>query len=337
VTAFAELTTIGVGGPIADLVTAESDQDIADAMAEDAFILGGGSNLVVGDGPFDRRVIRIATRGLEVQPDGDRVIVEAAAGEPWDELVAFTVDQGWSGLEFLSGIPGLVGASPIQNVGAYGQEVSAVASYVSVLDRLTGEVDGLPGSACGFGYRTSRFKREPDRWVVLAVSFTLRPGAQSPVGYAELAKALGIAPGQAASAPAIREAVLGLRRSKAMVLDPGDPDTRSAGSFFLNPVVEPGIAESLPDCPRYPAGERVKLSAAWLIEQAGVHRGWTLPHGPKRVRISTKHTLAIANADRGTAGEVLALASQVQNRVLQAFGIRLQPEPTLLNCRLDDE
>lgn len=335
-TAFAELTTMGVGGPISSLVTASTDAEIADALTEDAFILGGGSNLVVGDGPFDRRVIRIATRGIDVQVAGERVIVDAAAGEPWEEFVTFTVEQGWSGLESLSGIPGLVGATPIQNVGAYGQDVASAISHVTVLDRRSGAVQALPGSACGFGYRTSRFKAEPGRWVVLAVSFGLHRGGQGPVRYAELARALGVQIEGTAPASAIREAVLHLRASKGMVLDPDDPDTRSVGSFFLNPVVDSPVAASVPQCPRYPATEGVKLSAAWLIEQAGIQRGFSLPTGDQRVRISTKHTLAIANAGRGSAAQVLALASEVRRRVHESFGILLEPEPILLNCSMPD-
>jgi len=242
VTSFAELTTLGVGGPLADLVTACTDEEIVDALTDDAFVLGGGSNLVVADDAFSRRVVRIATRGIEVQPDGDRVIVEAAAGEPWDEFVAFTVEQGFSGLESLSGIPGLVGATGIQNVGAYGQEVSSVIGHVTVLDRLSGRIESMSGAACGFGYRTSRFKATPDRWVVLAASFVLQPGGLGQARYAELARVLGTEIGGVAPIEAIREAVLRLRRAKGMVLDPEDPDTRSVGSFFLNPVVEPGTA-----------------------------------------------------------------------------------------------
>jgi len=335
-TTFAELTTIAVGGPITDLVTAEADEQIIDALAEGAVILGGGSNLVVGDGPFDRRVIRIATRGIEVQPDGDRIIVEAAAGEPWDEFVSLTVEQGWSGLESLSGIPGLVGATPIQNVGAYGQEVAALTGHVTVLDRQTGTVASMTASECGFEYRTSRFKAEPDRWVVLSASFVLHRRSRGPVRYAELAKRLGIEPGGEAPITDIREAVLDLRRAKGMVLDVCDPDTRSAGSFFLNPIVTASLAESIPDCPRYPAADGVKLSAAWLIEQAGMPRGWSLPGTEGRVRISTKHTLAIANADHGTAADVLALAGEVRRLVQQTYGVNLQPEPRLLNCALLD-
>ena len=333
-TTFAELTTICVGGPINNLVTASTDAEIADALTADAFVLGGGSNLVVGDEPFDRRVIRIATRGIDVHPAGGRVIVDAAAGEPWDEFVEFTVEQGWSGLESLSGIPGLVGATPIQNVGAYGQDVASVISHVTVLDRRSGTVEALLGSACGFGYRTSRFKAEPDRWVVLAVSFGLHRGGQGPVRYEELAKALGLQVEGSASASAIREAVLHLRRSKGMVLSPDDPDTRSVGSFFLNPIVDSAVAASIPNCPRYPAAEGAKLSAAWLIEQAGIQRGFSLQTGEQRVRISTKHTLAIANSGRGSAADVLALASEVRRRVQESFGILLDPEPILLNCTM---
>ena len=335
-TTFAELTTIGVGGAIADLVTAQTDDEVRAALSEDAFVLGGGSNLVVADEPFGRRVVRIGTRGIAVQAHGDRVLVEAAAGEPWDEFVAFTVDHGWSGLECLSGIPGLVGATPMQNVGAYGQEVSSIVSHLSVLDRRSGEVEGLLGSECGFHYRTSRFKADPDRWAVLSVAFNLRQRPEGEVRYAELATSLGIEAGMTAPATAIREAVLQLRRSKGMVLDSNDPDTRSVGSFFLNPVVEESQAAQVPDCPRYPAPGGVKLSAAWLIDKAGIQRGWALPQAQQRVRISAKHTLAIANVHGGTAADVLALAGEVRRRVREAFGVVLDPEPRLLNCSLPD-
>jgi len=335
-TTFADLTTIGVGGPIADLVTGRTDEEIAWALTEDALVLGGGSNLVVADAPFARRVVRIASRGIHVREAADRILVEAAAGEPWEEFVSFTVEQGWSGLECLSGIPGLVGATPIQNVGAYGQEVSAVTEQVTVLDRSSGQVEVLRSPDCGFGYRTSRFKQEPDRWVVLHACFALEPVGSGQARYAELAATLGIEPGDRAPVAAIREAVLHLRRAKGMVLDPEDPDTRSVGSFFLNPVLAPTAVVDLPDCPRYPAPDGVKLSAAWLIEQAGIPRGWTLPDGGQRVRISTKHTLAIANADGGSAADVLALAEQVRRRVHDRFAIRLDPEPRLVGCRLPD-
>ncbi|MBU6244579.1 MAG: UDP-N-acetylmuramate dehydrogenase [Actinomycetales bacterium] len=333
-TSFAGLTTIAVGGPIAHLVVAEQDAEVVDAVREDAFVLGGGSNLVVGDAPFERRVVRIATRGIDVQRDGERIIVEAAAGEPWDELVEFTVAQGWSGLESLGGIPGLVGATPVQNVGAYGQEVGAVIGHVTALDRATGAIESLDASACRFGYRTSLLKQHPGRWVVLSVSFVLRSDADSTVRYAELAALLGIEPNQDAPVPRVHEAVLALRRAKGMLLDPADPDTRSTGSFFVNPVVDPGTAAALGQCPRYPAPDGVKVSAAWLIEQSGIDRGWSPPELGGRVRISTKHTLAIANAGGGTADDVIVLAGQVRDRVRDRFGITLVPEPELVDCSL---
>jgi len=334
VTAFAQLTTLGVGGPITDLVTAEHEADVVEAVSPDAFVLGGGSNLVVGDAPFGRRVVQIATRGIEVHRDGEQVIVTAAAGEPWDALVDFTVGQGWGGLESLSGIPGLVGATPVQNVGAYGQDVSAVISEVTALDRATGAIERLDAAACRFGYRTSLLKEQPGRWVVLSVCFVLRANTRSIVRYAELAGLLGIEPEQAAPVPRVYEAVLELRRAKGMLLDPADPDTRSTGSFFVNPVVAPGVAAGLGQCPRYPAEGGVKVSAAWLIEQAGIDRGWSPPQCGGRVRISTKHTLAIANVAGGTADDVLVLAREVRARVQQRFGITLVPEPELLSCSL---
>lgn len=325
---------MAVGGPIAELVVARTDDEVVEAVRGDAFVLGGGSNLLVGDAGFDGRVVRIATLGIDVQRDGDRLIVEAAAGEPWEEFVAFTVDQGWSGLETLSGIPGLVGATPIQNVGAYGHEVASVIGHVTVWDRATGSIESLDGSACGFGYRTSRFKDESGRRVVLSVSFVLRADPASVVRYGELAHCLGVEPEGEAPAEQVRQAVLELRRSKGMVLDPSDPDTRSTGSFFVNPIVPEAIADGIAGCPRYPAPHGVKLSAAWLIENAGISRGWSPIGSAGRVRISTKHTLAISNVGGGTASEVLDLARQVRQRVRDRYGITLSPEPQLLNCAL---
>ena len=330
-TSFAELTTLRVGGPIADLVTAQTDDEVIDALRPGALVLGGGSNIVAGDAAWPSRVVRIATLGIDVQRDGARVLVEAAAGEPWDELVAFCVEQGWAGIDALSGIPGLVGATPIQNVGAYGQDLSQVTSHVTALDRTTGEVVTLRGEDCSFGYRTSRFKAEPDRWCVLSVALALRADGHSSVGYGDLARVLQVVEGQEAPAAAVRAAVLELRRAKAMVLDPDDPDTRSTGSFFTNPIVDEATASRLAACPRYPATGGVKLSAAWLIEQAGISRGFTLD---ERVRVSTRHTLALANVGGASAADVLALARVVRDRVREAFGVTLVPEPVLVGCAL---
>lgn len=333
-TSFAQLTTFRIGGPIEHCTTAESDEAVIDAVREGAMVVGGGSNLLVADEPFTRPVVRVATRGIEVQRDGDRVLVEAQAGEPWDELVELAVMNGWSGIDAMSGIPGLVGATPIQNVGAYGQDVSQVISHVTVANAATGEVRTLTGAECGFAYRDSRFKRDGDD-VVLAVSFALRAHARTVVQYAELARALGIEVGGSADPQRVRDAVLALRAGKGMVVDPGDPDTRSAGSFFTNPIVDAQVAARIDEtCPRYPADAGVKLSAAWLIEQAGITRGWTLDG---RARVSSKHTLALVNASGdATAADVLALARAIRDRVEGAYGIRLEAEPTLVGLSLDE-
>lgn len=337
-TAFAELTTFRIGGAIEHYAVAATEAEVIAGVADlgipaRGMVLGGGSNLLAADEPFTGSVLRVATTGIDVQRDADRVIVEVAAGESWDELVAFSVDQGWSGIEAMSGIPGSVGATPIQNVGAYGQDVSQVISHVTVLDATTGDVTTLHGSECGFGYRTSALKAHRER-IVLSVAFVLRTSGASPVAYAELARRLGVSAGDDVDAARVREAVLDLRAAKGMVIDPGDPDTRSAGSFFTNPIVAAAQADVIDaGCPRYPAPQGVKLSAAWLIEQAGITRGWSLDG---RARVSSKHTLALVNASGdATAREVIELARVIRDRVQDAFGVTLQAEPTLVGCSLD--
>jgi UDP-N-acetylmuramate dehydrogenase len=334
-----ERTTLRVGGPADAWVVGETDQQIIDAVtACDAagvpvLILGGGSNVLVADEGFPGTVVEIATRGV-----GETLARDAAlsirAGEPWDDLVAHTVSQGWSGIEALSGIPGRAGATPLQNVGAYGQDVGQVVSSVRVLDRSTGSVEILDRAACGFGYRTSLFKAEPSRWVVLEVTLHLSRSRRSEVRYAELARTLGVPVGGTADVEEVRAAVLLLRRRKAMVLDDADPDTRSAGSFFTNPVVTSEVAQSIPsECPRYPSPTGIKLSAAWLIEQAGVEPGWRARDG-SGARVSTKHTLALTNASGATAADVLELARAIRDRVATRFGIDLHAEVSMVNCTL---
>jgi UDP-N-acetylmuramate dehydrogenase len=336
----AECTTLGVGGPADRWVIAETDDDLVACVLEcdsagiPVLLVGGGSNLLIGDAGFPGTVVLVATRGIdvEVRPTGARL--SASAGEPWDLLVDLAVRSGWSGVEALAGIPGLVGATPVQNVGAYGQDVGEVISDVRVLDRVSRRVLTLDGSACGFGYRTSLFKQEPDRWVVLSAGLRLEKDPTGVVRYAELARSLGVAVGDRVDVALIRDGVLGLRRSKAMVLDDEDPDTRSAGSFFMNPVVDPGTAARIDGgCPRYPADQGIKLSAAWLIENAGICRGWAT-RADSRARVSTKHTLALTNVGGATAEEVLELARAIRSRVRAAFGIELRPEPRLVNCAL---
>jgi UDP-N-acetylmuramate dehydrogenase len=336
----AELTTLRVGGPARRLVEVADVGDLpgllaaADAAGDPVLVLGGGSNVVVGDAGFAGTVLRAAWRGIDVQGAGEGLVrLRLAAGEPWDDVVARAVAEGWSGVEALSGIPGLVGATPIQNVGAYGQEVADVLASVDVLDRQRDGQVTLAADACGFGYRTSRFKQEPDRFVVLSVELTLRRTSSSaPIRYADLARALGVAEGARAPMGDVRQAVLELRRSKGMVLDPQDHDTWSAGSFFTNPVLGVDDANRLPaEAPRWPQGDgRVKTSAAWLIEQSGMGRGWGGDLTGGRATLSGKHPLAVTNRGSATASDVVTLAHAVQAGVHARFGIALTPEPTLL-------
>jgi UDP-N-acetylmuramate dehydrogenase len=336
----AEHTTLHVGGPARRLVMVETEADLVaairdlDAAGEPVLVLGGGSNLLVGDDGFAGTVVKIATRGISEDVAAcSGAVVTVAAGESWDALVGYTVDRGWSGLEALSGIPGLVGGTPIQNVGAYGAEVSETISMVRTLDRTTGLLRTLFPVECGFGYRTSRFKAEPGRHVVLSVTFQLRLGSLSaPVRYPELARALGVEVGARGQATDVRASVLALRAAKGMVLAEDDHDTWSAGSFFTNPVLDPATAATLPaDAPRFAQGDGMtKTSAAWLIDHAGFGKGY----GVGDARLSTKHTLALTNRGSATAGDLLALAREVRRGVQQRFGILLTPEPVLVGCAL---
>jgi UDP-N-acetylmuramate dehydrogenase len=256
-----------------------------------------------------------------------------AAGEPWDPLVSHAISRGWSGIEAMSGIPGLVGATPIQNVGAYGADVSELISMVRTLDRSTGQLKTFFPVECGFGYRTSRFKSDPGRFVVLSVTFQLRIGSMSqPIRYAELARLLGVAVGRRAPAAEVREAVLALRNTKGMVLVEDDHDTWSVGSFFTNPILSPAAAAALPaDAPRFgqPDG-RVKTSAAWLIERAGFAKGY----GQGAAQLSTKHTLVLTNRGGASAAELLSLAREIRAGVQAKFGVELVPEPVIVGCEL---
>ena len=337
-------TTLRLGGPAREWVRATSEAELVEAVVEaDAsgtpvLLLGGGSNLVVADAGFDGRVVEVATRGIRVDADAcSGASLTVAAGEGWDDLVAHAVGQGWTGVEALSGIPGAVGATPIQNVGAYGQDVSQTISRVRTWDRVEQAQRSFAAPDCGFSYRDSRFKADPDRYVVLDVTFQLGLGdLGAPVGYAELARALGVAAGERAPLAQVREAVLGLRRGKGMVLDADDHDTWSAGSFFTNPFLTPDQAAALPDAaPRWeqPDGS-VKSSAAWLIENAGFARGHVSAAAGERVSLSTKHTLALTNRGDATTAELLALARAVRDGVETAFGIRLVAEPVTVGCSL---
>jgi UDP-N-acetylmuramate dehydrogenase len=332
-------TTLRVGGPARRLVTVATEAELIDcvrdldAAGEPVLIIGGGSNLVVGDGGFDGTVVRIATTGISADVSAcSGSIATVAAGEDWDDFVAYAVGQEWSGLETLSGIPGLIGATPIQNVGAYGSDVSETIETVRTWDRQTGRRATFAPADCGFGYRSSRFKTDPGRYVVLSVTFQLRLASLSaPIRYAELARHLGVAVGDRVDTARVRAAVLELRARKGMVLDESDHDTWSAGSFFTNPVLEPEQAAALPEsAPRFPADGGVKLSAAWLIEQSGFGRGF----GPGPATLSTKHALALTNRGSARADDVLFLARQVRDGVRATFGIDLVPEPVLVGCEL---
>jgi UDP-N-acetylmuramate dehydrogenase len=321
-----DLTTLRLGGPAGLLVEARSEADLVAAVTAHpgALVLGGGSNVVLPDAGLDE-VVLVRSRGIDV--DGDDLLVQA--GEDWDALVARTLDDGYAGLEALSGIPGTVGAAPIQNIGAYGAEVASAVVSVRVLDRRTGEVLELSAAACGFAYRRSLLKAEPGRRVVLAVRLRLARGTQSaPVRYAELARALGVELGATAPASQVREAVLALRRGKGMVLDPADPDSVSAGSFFTNPVVP----EAPDGAPSWPADGGVKVSAAWLIEQSGFGKGW----GAGTVGLSEKHALALVNRGGATADDLLGAARTIREGVRARFGITLVPEPVVVGSHRDD-
>jgi UDP-N-acetylmuramate dehydrogenase len=358
----ADHTTLRVGGPAARFVEASTDDQVvaevraADLAGDPVLVLGGGSNLVVADEGFPGTVLRMATRGIEAVADGPAVLVTVAAGEDWDALVQRCVQDSLSGFECLSGIPGLTGATPIQNVGAYGQEVAQTIVAVRVYDRLRDEVAWLSSADCEFGYRTSLFKRRAmagrgaavnpasatGRYIVLGVQFRLAADHLSaPLRYAELARVLGVPEGDRVPLAAARDAVLGLRRGKGMVLDPADPDTSSAGSFFTNPVLTADQFGDLAACavgldlgtvPNWPADDgAVKVSAAWLIERAGFGKGY---RGAGGARISAKHTLALTNAGQASTADLLSLAREVVTGVRKTFGVDLVSEPVLVGVEL---
>lgn len=336
-TPLADLTSLRVGGPARSLRTAETEAEIIDAVrAADStgtllLVLGGGTNVVIDDDGFPGDVLLVRTRGIDVSVDACAgAWVSVAAGEPWDDLVARAVAEEWSGIEALSGIPGLTGATPIQNVGAYGQEVADTIARVRAYDRIAGDVVMVPAGECGFGYRTSRFKHDP-RFVVLSVEFQLPLGSMSaPIRYGELAARLEVAEGERAPAAEVREAVLDLRRGKGMVLVAADHDTWSVGSFFTNPFVDGDVPDGAPSWPQ--ADGRTKTSAAWLVERAGFPRGFTLDG---RVGLSSKHALAITNRGDATAADVVRLARTIRDGVRDRYGITLEPEPRLVACSLD--
>jgi UDP-N-acetylmuramate dehydrogenase len=335
--ALAGYTTLGVGGPARWFVEAPDEATLLRALEWASGrrlplrVLGGGSNLVVADEGVEGLVVRLTVRGVASRRTADAVEVTAAAGEPWDDFVRLTVERGWTGLECLSGIPGLVGATPMQNVGAYGQEVSDTITTVRALDTRAGAVVDVPAAECGFAYRDSAFKRrEPGRFVVLAVTYRLRPGAAPTLRYADVERHLVDRGVRTPRLTDVRESVLAIRRSKSMVIDPADPNHRSCGSFFTNPIIASGALADVerraadPAMPRWPQADgRVKLSAAWLIEHAGFRRGQR--EGP--VGLSTRHALAIVAHEGARASDVLAFARHVQDTVAERFGVRLTPEP----------
>lgn len=340
----APLTTMGIGGPARFFVRATTDESIAAAVEwargrkTPLFILGGGSNLLIADEGFPGLVLQIATSGIVVERvDSSSVVVRVAAGEEWDGFVATAVGNGWAGIECLSGIPGSTGATPIQNVGAYGQEVSETILRVDALDRRTGQIRTFTNEECGFRYRESRFKTDQrDLWVILSVTFRLMPGGVANIRYPELARELELRGD--GDLPSVRKTVLEIRKRKGMVIDPLDPDTRSDGSFFMNPILDGNDARLFLDraasvvgtdapVPTFPAsGDRVKLSAAWLIENAGFSRGYVMGNAG----LSTKHTLAVINRGGASANEVVALVEAIQERVEDVFGVRLHPEPNFI-------
>lgn len=366
--ALSTLTTMQVGGPARKLITVTTREQLIEAALdtwgsnEPWLILGGGSNIIVADDGFDGTVIHVVTTGINRQQDishsPNHSIVRVAAGENWDRFVSWSIDEGLAGVEALSGIPGSCGAAPIQNIGAYGQELSSVLTAVEFLDRYTREISWIPASELAMGYRDSVFKQGKEG-VILTVELTLASYGESlsaPLAFPQLASALGAQLGTQVALADVRESVLKLRASKGMVLDPLDPDTASAGSFFMNPIVTENFARHLPaDAPRFPVQKTqqdrvlplgsevpplasssgpnlVKLSAAWLIEHAGVKRGYSIPGS--NAGISTKHTLAITNRGGATAAEVVGLATYVQAMVQSHFGIILYPEPNLVGVEV---
>jgi UDP-N-acetylmuramate dehydrogenase len=342
----APLTTLRLGGNAARLVTAERESEVVecvreiDARGDALLVLGGGSNLVVADSGFDGTVVRMATRGRSVEGEADRVLVKAQAGEPWDDFVAAMVSEGLSGVECLSGIPGLVGAVPMQNVGAYGQDVSESIVSVRAYDRDLRSVVEIRHEECAFAYRSSAFRGQ-DRHVILEVTFALQRSCESrPIRYAELFRALDVAEGQTAPLATVRTTVIELRRKKGMVLDPSDPDTMSAGSFFTNPILSASELDHLRErardegpLPVFPERDgRFKVSAGWLIEHAGFSKGFLGDGG--RAAVSRKHALALTNRSHATAADLVALARRIRDGVRARFGVTLENEPVFVGVRL---
>jgi UDP-N-acetylmuramate dehydrogenase len=335
ITTFADVTTMRVGGPIRQFHVAATVPEAvelvrdADSRRDPLLVMGGGSNLVVGDVGWDGTVVRMAQTGYDI--DGE--LVTASAGVEWEPLVEAVVAHGLAGIEALSGIPGSVGGTPVQNVGAYGALTQHVLDSVSVYDRTTGEVERWGPERCGFGsHRQSVFKHS-DRWVVLEVTYRLRRSGQSaPIEFDGLVKQLGIEKGGTASPADVREAVLTLRRSRKMVLDADDHDTWSVGSFFINPVLAE-VPDQVPDeCPRWPDIKGTKLPAGWLIDHAGFAPGYGLDWGNGTVALSSRHALAVTNRGGATTADVMKFAAHIRDGVAATFGVRLNPECDLVNC-----
>jgi UDP-N-acetylmuramate dehydrogenase len=331
-------TSLRVGGPAKKFVDVHNEAEIIAAIeaAGDTpvLIIGGGTNILVSDSGFDGTVIRITNHSLKAEVDAcSGATLTIGAGENWDEFVKLSIERGFAGLETLSGIPGTVGAAPIQNIGAYGHEVSEFITRVRTYDREKREIKTFTNQECDFSYRNSYFKSHPGRYVVIEVQFQLRMGIEStPIVYAELANKLEIAVGEKAPVVATRKAVLELRAAKGMLLNPNDRDSWSAGSFFTNPIVDAAIAAKLPEgAPRWPQADgRVKTSAAWLIENSGIKKGDSIGGA----RVSTKHVLALTNAANATAQDIASLAKSAQQHVQDAFGITLEPEVNLIGLNL---
>jgi UDP-N-acetylmuramate dehydrogenase len=337
-TELSKYTSLRVGGPATKIVQVSTEAQIIAAIEEAGdtpiLIMGGGTNVLIADKGFDGTVIRISNNSVQAEVDAcSGATLTIGAGEDWDVFVQTTINSGFAGLETLSGIPGTVGAAPIQNIGAYGHEVSEFITRVRTYDRELKEIYTFTNSQCEFTYRNSYFKAHPGRYVVLDVQFQLRIGEFSdPITYLELSKKLGIEPGDKASVVATRAAVLELRASKGMLLSPDDHDSWSAGSFFTNPIISQQAADTLPDAaPKWPLNDgRVKISAAWLIENAGMHKGDEVGGA----RISTKHVLALTNSGDATAADIAELAKRARDHVKEVFGIMLEAEVNLIGIEI---
>ena len=337
-TELSKYTSLRVGGPATKIVQVATEAEIIAAIEEAGdtpiLIMGGGTNVLIADKGFDGTVIRISNNSVQSEVDAcSGATLTIGAGEDWDTFVQTTIDRGFAGLETLSGIPGTVGAAPIQNIGAYGHEVAEFITRVRTYDRELKEIYTFTNSQCEFTYRNSYFKAHPGRYVVLDVQFQIRIGEMSdPITYLELAKKLGIEPGDKAPVVATRAAVLELRASKGMLLSPEDHDSWSAGSFFTNPIISQQAADALPNAaPKWPLNDgRVKISAAWLIENAGMHKGDEVGGA----RISTKHVLALTNSGDATAADIAELAKRARDHVKEIFGITLEAEVNLIGIEI---